>query len=205
MPRVVDRPDHELMARTRAGDGEAFAALVDRHTHGVVGFLRRYTGGDVHRSEDLAQEVFLRVYRAAPAYRPSARFTTWLFTIAVNLARDAHKYQSRRPALAFGDVEDDAQGRGPASGTGTPDAEAERREACGAVWEAVARVPEPYRAALVLRDLQGLAYDAIAEVLGCPLGTVKSRVNRARLVFAEAYARVHGAEHEAPALAAVSG
>ncbi|MHC5021951.1 MAG: RNA polymerase sigma factor [Planctomycetota bacterium] len=165
--------DHDLMDQTRAGDTDAFAALVDRHTGAVIGFLRRYLG-DTHRSEDLAQEVFLRVYRAAPSYRPEAR-----------------------PRLAFHDLSDRTTGeriaaKSPEADAARPDAEAARSELRAGVRAVIAEVAEPYRTALVLRDLQGLSYEETADVLDCPLGTVKSRVNRARLLFAAAYARTHG-------------
>ncbi|MCI0342660.1 MAG: sigma-70 family RNA polymerase sigma factor, partial [Planctomycetales bacterium] len=91
------------MEATRLGDPEAFAALVRRHAPAVTAFLRRMTG-DAHRAEDLAQEAFLRVYRCARDYRPAARFTTWLYTIALNLARDAHKSDGRHPAVYLEDV-----------------------------------------------------------------------------------------------------
>lgn len=188
MRGIASVSDHELMERTRAGDAAAFAELVDRHTGAVLGFLRRYLG-DAHRCEDAAQEVFLRVYRAAPSYRPEARFTTWLYAIALNFARDAHKHERRRVPLAFRDWSDGAaDGAGPAGPEGDgPERAAERHELRAVVREAVARVPEPYRTALVLRDLQGLSYEESAEVLECPVGTVKSRVNRARCLFAEAW------------------
>ena len=194
MRRIATDSDHELMDQTRAGDTDAFASLVDRHTGAVIGFLRRYLG-DTHRCEDLAQEVFLRVYRAAPSYRPEARFTTWLYTIALNLARDAHKHDRRRPPLTFHDLSDGAT-EGPVATTADsadarPETAAERHELRAAVRATIQQVPEPYRTALVLRDLQGLSYDETAKVLACPLGTVKSRVNRARCLFAEAYTRLH--------------
>jgi RNA polymerase sigma-70 factor (ECF subfamily) len=196
MHSLVSVSDHDLMDQTRAGDTDAFAALVDRHTGAVIGFLRRYLG-DTHRSEDLAQEVFLRVYRAAPSYRPEARFTTWLYTIALNVARDKHKYDRRRPRLAFHDLSDRTTGeriaaKSPEADAARPDAEAARSELRAGVRAVIAEVAEPYRTALVLRDLQGLSYEETADVLDCPLGTVKSRVNRARLLFAAAYARTHG-------------
>ena len=189
MRGIASVSDHELMERTRAGDTAAFAELVDRHTGAVVGFLRRYVG-DRHRCEDAAQEVFLRVYRAAPSYRPEARFTTWLYAIAVNFARDAHKHDRRRVPLAFRDWSDGGdEASGPADPeVDGPDRAAERHELRAGVRDAVARVPEPYRTALVLRDLQGLSYEETADVLECPVGTVKSRVNRARCLFAEAWA-----------------
>lgn len=198
--------DHELMDQTRAGDTDAFAHLVDRHTGPVIGFLRRYLG-DTHRSEDLAQEVFLRVYRAAPSYRPDARFTTWLYTIALNVARDKHKHDRRRPRLAFHDLTDRNTGeriaaKAPNAEAGRPDTAAALSELRAGVRAVIGAVPEPYRTALVLRDLQGLSYEETSEVLDCPLGTVKSRVNRARLLFATAYAGAHGTPAAVAATAA---
>lgn len=202
MRRIATDSDHELMERTSAGDAGAFAALVDRHTGAVQGFLRRYLG-DAHRCEDLAQEVFLRVYRAAPSYRPEARFTTWLYTIALNMARDAYKHDRRRPPLTFHDMGEQAGERITRAATDSaddrPDAAAARAEVRAAVRTSVQHVPEPYRTALVLRDLQGLSYEETAAVLECPLGTVKSRVNRARCLFAEVYARTNAQEESAAA------
>ncbi len=193
------RSDHALMEATRRGDTEAFATLVVRHAPAVSAFLRRMTG-DVHRAEDLAQEAFLRVYRCARDYRPAARFTTWLYTIALNLARDAHKSDGRHPAVYLEDVPGGALARKTGEdGDEGPLVAASRSEVREAVRRVVGRLPEPYRSALVLRDLQGLSYEETAEVLGCPIGTAKSRVNRARLCFAEFYAREAAAREGAAA------
>ncbi|MEZ6183628.1 MAG: sigma-70 family RNA polymerase sigma factor [Planctomycetota bacterium] len=163
-----------------AGDQDGLAELVRRHQQPLVGYLNGIVH-DVERARDLCQEAFLRVYRHAEGYRPSSRFTTWLYHIARNLARDELRARRRRPPLAFPEHGLDAtpaQER-PVSGA------LEQRELVLAALDALS--PRD-RQLVVLRDLEGLSYEEIAERVGSRLGTVKSGLNRARTRFAAAYA-----------------
>ncbi|HVP38360.1 MAG TPA: sigma-70 family RNA polymerase sigma factor [Candidatus Saccharimonadales bacterium] len=181
-PELAATSDEELMARVMQGSEGAFAALVDRYSQRILNTVYRYVG-DRARAEDLAQEVFLRVYVHRARYRAGGKFSAWLFTIAVNLAKNEIRSRVRHRGTASleelqetsGDVELALVDR-----TRRPDRWAEQAELEAAVSEAVEELPEPYREAVVLRDLDGLSYEEIADILGIPGGTVRSRINRAR-------------------------
>lgn len=170
------------MARVAEDDERAFTELV-RRFQGRVGNLIARVINDRENVDDLAQECFVRVYTHRRNYRRGARFSTWLFTIAANLAKNEIRRRVRRrnwfslDALTevFSDslpqLADPQEGR---------EAGLEREQLQGEVARAIATVPEKYRLALVLRDIEGLSYEEIAEVLGLPGGTVRSRINRAR-------------------------
>jgi RNA polymerase sigma-70 factor, ECF subfamily len=174
----MGHPDAELMRRWRRGDAAAFAALVERWQQPVARFLARLVGPD--RTADLCQEVFLRVLRAAPRYRERGQFSTWLFRIALNVARDAGRRLRHAPA-PLPDVE--------AADDVTADAVCERRELARAVACAVAELPPPLREVLALRHDQGMSFEAMARVLGTPASTLKSR-------FAAALHRLRDRLHE---------
>jgi RNA polymerase sigma-70 factor (ECF subfamily) len=180
----MGHPDAELMRRWRCGDAAAFAALVERWQQPVARFLARLAGPD--RAADLCQEVFLRVLRAAPRYRETGRFSTWLFQIAVNVARDAGR-RSRHTPAPLPDV--DSSGRSCSRLAGAPDELCERRELARAVACAVAELPPPLREVLALRHDQGMSFEAMARVLGTPASTLKSR-------FAAALHRLRDRLHE---------
>jgi RNA polymerase sigma-70 factor (ECF subfamily) len=169
--------DAELMCRWRRGDAAAFAALVDRWQQPVARFLLRVSGRP-DRVPDLTQEVFLRVLRAAPRYRESGRFSTWLFQIALNVARDAMR-RGRNPPLPLSDIPVD----------NAADDACERRELARAVDCAVAELPPQQREVLALRHDQGMSFEDMARVLGTPASTLKSR-------FAVALHRLRERLHE---------
>ena len=174
--------DEELMLQVMDGSEGAFGGLVDRYSQRVLNTIYRYIG-DRHRSEDLTQEVFLRVHLHRKNYKPGGKFSAWLFTIAVNLAKNEIRSRVRHRGTQSldhlqeisGDAELALVDRGR-----RPDRKAEDAELQGAVAEAVAELPESYREAVVLRDLEGLSYEEISEILNVPGGTVRSRINRAR-------------------------
>ncbi len=164
--------DEAQMRRAARGDTQAFDALLGRHGDAVFHYLLRLTA-DRDLAEDLAQECWLRVWRARHSYRPTAAFRTWLFTVARRLVLD-HAKAPRLPTLPLGDALPGAFGPCDAVIAGA----LER-----AIEDALAGLPPEQREAVVLRDLEGMPYAEIARVVGCPLGTVKSRINagRARL------------------------
>jgi len=181
--RAIDwrlQSDDELMRALGAGDQQGLNELVRRHQRPLVGYLTGIVH-DAERARDLCQEAFIRVYRHAGAYRPSSRFTTWLYHIARNLARDELRARKRRPTLAFPEQGLDAT---PARSRNVAK-DVERREL---VLGALAQLSPRDRQLVVLRDLEGLSYEEIAEQLGTRLGTVKSGLNRARSRFATHYA-----------------
>jgi RNA polymerase sigma-70 factor (ECF subfamily) len=164
--------DAELMRRWRAGDAAAFEALVRRWQRRVAALLGRLAGP--RAAADLCQEVFLRVYQAGPRYREEGAFTTWLYRIALNVARDAGRRARRAPRPLAGHE--------PPAGGG-PDDDACRREAAHLVAEAVAELPDPLRDVLILRHYEDLSFEEIARLTGTPASTLKSR-------FAAALARL---------------
>jgi RNA polymerase sigma-70 factor (ECF subfamily) len=177
-------PDEQLMQRIARNDTAAFDALFRRHLRAVFSFTLRMVG-DATAAEDLTQECFLRVWRARDRYQPAAAFRTWLFTIARRLALDELKRRETHPAQLAAETLDDADfagtveslaGEEPAS----PQEIVMARELGRALDQALRGLPKELRETVLLRDVEGLSYDEIAAVLGCPIGTVKSRLNAAR-------------------------
>ena len=170
--------DQALALQSAAGGREAFAELVARHTRGLHCVLHAALR-DRHRSEDLTQEVWIKVFGALPRYRPAGSFRSWLYSIALNHLRDALRSGRARQPPPTPDVEGlvDEEARQPA----------ERRDEVRSVRLVVAGLDEPFRTALTLVDLAGLSYAEAAATSGCSLGTVKSRVHRARLAFRDAW------------------
>lgn len=173
--------DEQSMARVQSEDDEAaFARLVKRWEEPVRRLCSRMTG-DEHLGQDLAQEVFTRIYLHRQSYRLGNRFSTWLWRIAMNLCHDELRRRHRRPAEAAGSLEeleplmkDVAR-----EGETIPDQAAEGRERLCMVRDALQRLPDPFRAVVVLRHYEDLKFREIAEVLGIPEGTVKSRMAEA--------------------------
>ena len=181
-PQVVSLSDEDLMARVAEDDDRAFPELVRRFQGRVTNLISRILN-DRTGSDDLAQEVFVRVFVHRRNYRRGSKFSTWLFTIAANLAKNEIRRRVRRRNWfsldALTEVLNDSFIQ-LADPTENRDVVIEREQLQGEVGKAIAAVPEKYRLALVLRDIEGLAYEEIAEVLGVPGGTVRSRINRAR-------------------------
>jgi RNA polymerase sigma-70 factor (ECF subfamily) len=176
-----------LKARSAPNYEEAFAELVRRHKGAVMTFLTRYTGS-ASAAEDLAQEAFVRVYRAIASFDLRARFTTWLYAIAANLAKDEFKRRRRHPAVSMdwrSGAGDDTTRNLPTApdGSSNPEEAALQTETGRRVQETLDRLAGPDREVLILRDIQGLKYEEISAALRVPMGTVKSRIARAREAF----------------------
>jgi RNA polymerase sigma-70 factor, ECF subfamily len=179
---VLSLSDEDLMDRAARDDEKAFTELVRRFQGRVINLVSRVLN-DRECADDLAQEVFVRVYVHRRNYRHGSRFSTWLFTIAANLAKNEIRRRVRKRNWfsldALQEMLNDSaiQLADPAEGR---ESTLEREQLQAAVGRAIATVPEKYRLALVLRDIEGLPYEEIAQVLGIPGGTVRSRINRAR-------------------------
>ncbi|MFQ5843692.1 MAG: sigma-70 family RNA polymerase sigma factor [Planctomycetota bacterium] len=168
--------DRLLVERTRGGDREAFRLLVERYQRRVFALLYGILR-DAHEVEDVAQEVFLKVYTRIHAFDGQSRFYTWLYRVAVNQAKDHLKKLRRRPAVALDESEP------PPDTAAGPPQRAQVAELRRRVRSAIAGLPERYRTVLALREPEGLAYREIAGVLEVSLGTVESRLHRARAML----------------------
>jgi RNA polymerase sigma-70 factor (ECF subfamily) len=167
--------DAALLARLRSGDGRAFEELVTAYQHRVFGVALRMLGRRAE-AEEVAQETFLRAHRALGEFRGEARLGTWLYAIASRLCLNRLASAPRQRERS----DEEALRRRPADGADAA-AALERRELQAALHAAIAALPDERRIVVILRDLEGLAYEEIAEVLGLPLNTVRSRLHRARL------------------------
>ena len=169
-----------------AGSELAFACIVDRYKNRLQNVVFRYVG-DFQRAEDLAQEAFVRVYLHRERYRKTGKFSTWIFTIAVNLAKNEIRRKVRLKNVLSMDHLKEVLGSVEPIMTDRDEAPTDRRvekdQTGRVVSAAIARLPEVYREALILRDIEGLSYDEIGEILDIPGGTVRSRINRARLML----------------------
>lgn len=187
--------DDELMQRFQKGDEDAFNLLVRRHQKPLINFIARFTG-DKDNAEDLAQETFIRMFKAANRYKPGrAQFKTWMYFIAKNLCKNEIRNRGRREryhvdnivsndnSIDGNDEEIDLIASAPADGAFQPEIALERKELRNTVQKAIAELPDQYRLPLVLRDIQGLSYDEIGNILELRSGTTKSRINRARLML----------------------
>ena len=173
--------DAALVARVQRGEKRAFDLLVLKYQHKLVGVISRYIH-DWAECQDVAQEAFIRAYRALPNFRGDSQFYTWLYKIAVNTAKNHLVSLGRRPPTEDIDAQDAVQfeSGGRLREAGTPENEAMRREIEQTVARTVEALPEELRVAITLREVDGLSYEEIAATMGCPIGTVRSRIFRAR-------------------------
>lgn len=177
--------DTELVRRTLEGDQRAFELLVIKYQRRIQRLIGRMVR-DVDLVEDIAQETFIRAYKALAQFRGDAQFYTWLYRIAVNTAKKTLVDLRRDPVItesALRGASDDDETSRPESEpitTETPEASLQAKEIAAAVNAAVEDLPEELRQAVILREIEGLSYDEIAEAMNCPIGTVRSRIFRAR-------------------------
>jgi RNA polymerase sigma-70 factor (ECF subfamily) len=180
--------DGHVVQHHLAGDAQAFGALVDRYQSRLLNFINR-TIGDRERAEDLVQEVFIRVFRHLHRFDQTKKFSTWIYTIASNLAKNELRNRSRNPLVLFQAIrkhwEPEHRPLQFEDSTARPDDLYRKRYLKESVDQCVGRLPAHHRQVFVLRELEGKSYAEIAEITGCNLGTVKSRLNRARNSFAE--------------------
>lgn len=183
--------DQELVRRVQQGDSAAFDVLVRRHQHRILALVGRYVA-DRSECQDVAQEAFIRAWRAIGTFRGDSQFHTWLHRIAVNTAKNHLVAQGRRPPGADIDVADAEHFDGALRmrDNDTPERELARNQVEQAVLQAIQALPAELRDAITLREAEGLGYQEIAERMDCPVGTVRSRIFRAREAIDAALAPV---------------
>ena len=173
--------DQELVERVQSGEKAAFDILVRKYEHKLANVISRYIH-DQSEVLDVAQDAFIKAYRALPNFRGDSAFYTWLYRIAINTAKNHLVAASRRPPKDDINAEEAEQFD---AGSGlkeyaTPERLALRSELAGTIQDAIEALPEELRVAIVLRELEGLSYEEIASAMECPIGTVRSRIFRAR-------------------------
>ena len=173
--------DQQLVAKVQKGDSRAFDLLVLKYQHKIFGLISRYVH-DADEVQDVAQEAFIKAYRALPRFRGDSAFYTWLYRIAINTAKNHLVSRSRRPPGSDVEVEDAEYYEG---GSALRDIESPENVLFGAelkavVEQAIGNLPDDLKTAVTLREFDGLSYEDIADIMDCPVGTVRSRIFRAR-------------------------
>jgi RNA polymerase sigma-70 factor (ECF subfamily) len=173
--------DLALVERVQKGDKRAFDLLVRKYQHRVVAVISRYVS-DWSECQDVAQEAFIRAYRAMAAFRGDSQFYTWMYKIATNTAKNHLVSQGRRPPADDIAIDDAVllDGGMRLKDRATPEHELLRQEIEQTVFATVEQLPEDLKTAITLREVDGLSYEEIAEKMNCPIGTVRSRIFRAR-------------------------
>lgn len=179
--------DQALVERAQAGEKHAFELLVAKYQRKLARLLSRFIR-DPAEVEDVAQEAFIKAYRALPSFRGESAFYTWLYRIGINTAKNYLVSQGRRAPTATGFDAEEAESFEDADqlrDVNTPEAAMLTKEIGQTVTAAMEALPEDLRTAITLREIEGLSYEEIAEVMNCPIGTVRSRIFRAREAIAE--------------------
>ena len=179
--------DQALVERAQSGDKHAFELLVAKYQRKLARLLSRFIR-DAAEVEDVAQEAFIKAYRALPSFRGESAFYTWLYRIGINTAKNYLVSQGRRAPTSTGFDAEEAEGFEDADqlrDMNTPEAAMLTKEIGQTVNAAMDALPEDLRTAISLREIEGLSYEEIAEVMNCPIGTVRSRIFRAREAIAE--------------------
>lgn len=173
--------DQLLVERVQKGDKAAFDLLIHKYQHRIVSLISRYVN-DPSEALDVAQEAFIKAYRAIHNFRGDSAFYTWLYRIAINTAKNWLVARKRRPPATDIDAVDaeqyDMDSR--LKDRSTPESELLREEIEKTVYDTIAELPEDLRTAIILREMEGMSYEEIATTMECPIGTVRSRIFRAR-------------------------
>ena len=177
----MSESDGELVRRVQRGDKRAFDLLVLKYQHKIFGLISRYVH-DSHEVQDVAQEAFIKAYKALPKFRGDSAFYTWLYRIAINTAKNHLVSRGRRPPGTDVDVDDAEyyETGGSLRDMENPENVLFGSELKGVVDRALSSLPDDLRTAVTLREFDGLSYEDIAEIMDCPVGTVRSRIFRAR-------------------------
>jgi len=173
--------DQLLVERVQKGDKRAFDLLIQKYQHRIVSLVSRYVS-DSSEAQDVAQEAFIKAYRAIGRFRGDSAFYTWLYRIAINTAKNWIVARNRRPPASDIDAVDAEQYgmSGRLKDISTPENEMLREEIERTVYGTIAELPEDLRTAIMLREMDGMSYNEIATTMECPIGTVRSRIFRAR-------------------------
>lgn len=177
----TDTSDAQLVKRVQSGEKDAFDLLVLKYQHKIVNLVMRYVR-DQEQALDITQEAFIKAYRALPRFRGDSAFYTWLYRIAVNTAKNYLASQRRRPMNVELDLQDPEQYdlHAKLKETDTPEGVTISNELQETVEKAINALPEDLKTAIILREIDGMSYEEIAETMQCPVGTVRSRIFRAR-------------------------
>jgi len=173
--------DQVLVERVKQGDKRAFDLLVQKYQHRIVSLVSRYVSDSVD-ALDVAQEAFIKAYRAIGNFRGDSAFYTWLYRIAINTAKNYLVARGRRPPASDIDAQDAEQFAGDTrlKDRASPEHELLREEIEETVYATIATLPDDLRTAIMLREMEGMSYEEIATTMECPIGTVRSRIFRAR-------------------------
>ena len=173
--------DQELVEQVQQGDKKAFDILILRYQYKIIKLISRYVH-DPNEALDIAQEAFLKAYRALPGFRGESAFYTWLYRIAINTAKNYLVAQGRRPPGSDIDAQEAEQfdGQSQLKEYETPERLLLKDEIEATVFQAIEDLPDDLRTAITLREFEGMSYEEIAQTMGCPIGTVRSRIFRAR-------------------------
>jgi RNA polymerase sigma-70 factor (ECF subfamily) len=179
--QLAQDSDQQLVIRVQKGDKRAFDLLVLKYQHKIISVVHRYVrdSADVH---DVVQEAFIKAYRALENFRGDSAFYTWMYRIAINTAKNHLVSRGRRPPASDVDI-DDAEyfvGNENLQDFNTPESSLFCEQLQAAIENAISQLPEDLRTAVTLREMDGLSYEEIAEIMKCPVGTVRSRIFRAR-------------------------
>ncbi len=180
-PKNSEQLDRELVLRVQRGDKSAFDFLVIKYQHKIIQLVNRYVK-DLSEAQDVAQEVFIKAYRAIGSFRGDSAFYTWLYRIAINTAKNDLASQSRRYANYQVDIQtaETFENTPQLQDMDTPETELLNQEILVIIKKTIDGLPEDMRVAIILREFDGLSYEAIAQTMDCPVGTVRSRIFRAR-------------------------
>ena len=173
--------DHQLVSRVQKGDKRAFDLLVLKYQYKLQAIVSRFVR-DTDEVADVTQEAFIKAYRALPKFRGDSQFYTWLYRIAINTAKNYLVSKSRRPSstdIDVADAEQFADNEKLIDDT-SPEDFIMTQELAQVIKDSLSQLPEDLRTALTLREFEGMSYEEIADVMGCPVGTVRSRIFRAR-------------------------
>lgn len=179
--------DLQLVERARQGDKKAFELLVTKYHRKLGRLLSRFVR-DPAEVEDVTQEAFIKAYRALPSFRGDSAFYTWLYRIGINTAKNYLVSMGRRAPTSTSVSSEEAEGYEEAAGLwemNTPESELMSKQIAQTVNETLMSLPEELKTAITLREIEGMSYEDIANVMNCPIGTVRSRIFRAREVIAE--------------------
>jgi len=171
--------DIALMLKVRSGDENAFEELIERHQSAVIGTVAKMLG-NASEAEDIAQQVFIRLWKSAPRYKPKAKFTTFLFTITRNLVFNESRRKSRKKEFSMEEREDDFHLQTKDSQGASPDQELLQQELRQAIDQSIAKLPEKQRLAVILRRYEDMPYEEIGEIVGLSVSATKSQLFRAR-------------------------